>query len=35
LARTKQDSQQNKMESWEQAGISDVIPEERLDGKTR
>ena len=23
------------MESWEQAGISDVIPEEREDGKTR
>lgn len=35
LARTKQDSQQNKMESWQQAGISDIIPEERADGKTR
>ena len=35
LARTKMDSQNNKMESWEQAGISDIIPEERADGKTR
>lgn len=35
LARTKVDSQNNKMESWEQAGISDIIPEERADGKTR
>ena len=23
------------MEAWEQAGISDVIPEEQVDGKTR
>lgn len=35
LVKAKQDSQQNKMESWEQAGISDIIPEERQDGKTR
>ena len=35
LAKAKLDASQNKMESWEQAAISDVIPEERIDGKTR
>jgi small GTP-binding protein len=35
LARNKQDAKQNKMEAWEDAAISDVIPEERVDGKTR
>jgi peptide chain release factor subunit 3 len=35
LTRNRLDAQQNKMEAFEQAGISDVIPEERIDGKTR
>jgi len=35
LLRIKQNAQSNKMEAWEQAGISDVIPEEQVDGKTR
>lgn len=35
LNKTKQDSINNKMTAWEQAGVSDVIPEERADGKTR
>lgn len=35
LAYAKRDAAQNKMESWQQAGISDVIPQEREDGKTR
>jgi peptide chain release factor subunit 3 len=35
LNKARQDSIQNKMEAWEQAAISDVIPEERADGKTR
>ena len=35
LARSKADAKQNKMEAWEDASISDVIPEERMDGKTR
>lgn len=35
LNKARQDSVQNKMEAWEQAAISDVIPEERQDGKTR
>ncbi len=35
ILRAYQDSLSNKMESWGQAGISDVIPEERVDGKTR
>jgi peptide chain release factor subunit 3 len=35
LIRNKQDAKDNKMEAWEQAGISDIIPEERQDGKTR
>jgi peptide chain release factor subunit 3 len=29
LNKARQDSVQNKMEAWEQAAISDVIPEER------
>lgn len=33
--RNKQDAKENKMESWELAGISDVDPNERKDGKTR
>ena len=35
ILRNRQDAVQNKMEAWEQAGISDIIPEERQDGKTR
>lgn len=35
LARNKQELKQNKMEAWEDAAISDIIPEERVDGKTR
>ena len=35
LARNKQDAKMNKMEAWEDAAISDIIPEERVDGKTR
>lgn len=35
LLRNKQDAKQNKMEAWEGAAISDIIPEERVDGKTR
>ena len=35
LNKARQDAVQNKMETWEQAAISDVIPEERQDGKTR
>ena len=35
MIRNKQDAKDNKMEAWEQAGISDIIPEERQDGKTR
>lgn len=29
------DAKQNKMEAWEDAAVSDIIPEERVDGKTR
>lgn len=35
LARNKQELKANKMEAWEDAAISDIIPEERVDGKTR
>ena len=35
LARNKQEAKHNKMEAWESAAVSDVIPEERADGKTR
>ena len=35
LTRNKLELKQNKMEAWEDAAISDIIPEERIDGKTR
>lgn len=35
LMRIKKDAKDNKMETWEDAGVSDIIPEEQKDGKTR
>ena len=35
LANNMKELKQNKMEAWGNASVSDVIPEEREDGKTR
>ena len=35
IALNKKEAKQNKMEAWEDAGLVDVIPEEKEDGKTR